>query len=222
MGISTNHAIDPPVSDHHVKNNQININSRGKKEVEVTIQMTPRDWWTYWPGGGVNKVKYDQVEFEKIFEPRPGVKNRIITQNSANGEMNVMLTASAVHPDPMMRKYGDDLDRELTKLKVVQDKLNEGLEPNLLKGSIKHQKHVGFVNDPGLDEIDSVRKYMQNLRDVVIEQPQFNRIKSHMERFQNVYARPSNAQALPKFLEEQPDRNPYSGFKVYHSEVAEW
>lgn len=220
--MSFNHKIKDPVSSHNVLNNQININARGKKEVEVTVAMKTRDWWKYSPGGGINKVLYDQVEFETTFEPRPGIKNRIVTQNVARGELNIMLTASAVHPDPLARKYKEDLDRELTRLKVVSDSLNEKLEPNLLKGSIKHQKHIGFVNDPGIDEIDSIRKWMQNHRDVIIDQPQYNRIKSHMERYQNVYARPSNAQAVPRFLEEMPDRNPHSGFKQFYSEVAEW
>lgn len=222
MGESENHPIGAPVSDHRVLNNQININSRGKKEIELTIQMKPHEWWKYFAGTGINKVLYDQVEFETTFEPRPGVKNTIKTQNSARGELNVMLTASAVDPDPMARKYEEDLQKEASKLKVIQDKLNEKLEPNLLKGSIRHKKHIGFVNDPGIDEIDSIRKYMQNFRNVTIDQVQYNRIKSHMERYQNLYTRPSNALALPKFLEERPERNPYSGFKEYNSQVAEW
>jgi len=219
---SENHPIDDPVSSHNVLNNQININSRGKKEKQVTIKMKPREFWRYTPLQGMNKVLYDKVIFETVREPVPGVKNRYITQNVGDGQLNIMLTASAVNPDPLMRTYEEDIDRELTKLKVVSDSVSDNMEPNKLKGSICHQKHIGFVNDPGMDEIDSIRKHMANHRNCYINQVQYNRIQSHMDRYKELYKSPSNAQALPKFLEEQPERNKYTGFKEYWAAVAEW
>ena len=138
--------------------------------------------WQFSPGGGINKVVYDNVILDKKIEVLPGVFNHIVTQNTAKGEHNIMLTASAVHPDPLARRYKEDIDKILTQVPVVSDSINETVEPNFLRGSIKHQKHIGFVEDPGLDEIDSIKKHMSNFRNCRINQVQFNRIKSHMER----------------------------------------
>lgn len=218
---SFNNPIGDPVSDHRVLNNQININSRGKKEKQFTIKMKDKAWWKYWPGSGINKVRYDNVIMDEKIEVLPGVFNHIVTQNAGHGEMNVMLTASAVAPNPLDRKYEEDIDREMTKLQVVSDSINEKVEPHFLKGSIKHQKHIGFVDDPGLAEIDSIKKQMANFRNCVINQVQFNRISSHMDRYKEVYKSPSNAQAEPRFFEDL-GRNQYSGFKEYRAQVAEW
>jgi hypothetical protein len=221
---SENHPIDDPESSHRVLNNQININSRGKKEKQFTVKMKHKAIWKYFPGSGVNKVVYDDVILDTKIEVLPGVFNHIVTQNAGKGEHNMMLTASAVHPNPLERKYEEDLEREMSKLQIVSDSINEKVEPNFLRGSIKHQKHIGFVDDPGLAEIDSIKKHMQNHRDCRINQVQFNRIKSHMERYKEVYKSPSNAQAEPRFFDPLlgGERNPRSGFKEYMAQVAEW
>jgi hypothetical protein len=138
--------------------------------------------------------------------------------------LNMMLTASAVNPDPLSRRYKEDLEREMTRLNIVSDKLTDNQEPQKLKGGIEHQHHVGFVDDPAMDEIDSVRKHMQNFRTAVLNQAEYNRIASHMDRYRHLYSTPSNAKAEPRFLmtANNGERNPLTGLKEFNGLVAEW
>lgn len=204
------------------------ISSRGKKEVQFTLKITPKQVWKYTPGFGINKVVYDKTEFESEFEHHfkegtTTTKTKIKTQNCGYDEMNMMLTASAVNPDPLSRKYQEDLDREMTKLNIVSDSLTKGQEPNLLETDIKHQHHVGFVEDPAMEELDSLKKHMQKIRVVTIDQAHFNRIQSHMDRYISLYQRPSNRQAQAnRFLKERKERDPHSRRKLYNATVAEW
>lgn len=198
------------------------ISSRGKKEKDFVAKITLKELYKYTPGQGLNKVWYGNQVFESTIEQRPGIFSKIKTQNAREGNINMMLTASAVNPDPLCRAYEEDIDKEMTRLKIVQDKLPDHQEPNKIKGDLRHQLHVGFVDDPGLDEIDSIKKHMQRFRNVTINQAHYKRIESHMNRYRTLYGNSANKQAEPRFLEKKPERNPYSGMNEYTGTVAEW
>lgn len=198
------------------------ISAVGKKEKEFVAKLTLKELYRYTPGQGINKVWYDKQVFEITTEQSPGVITKVRTQNARDGNINMMLTASAVNPDPLSRKYQEDIDKEMTRLNIVQDKLPDNQEPNKLKGDLRHQLHVGFVDDPGMDEIDSVRKNMQRYRTVTVNQAHYKRIESHMNRYRNLYGNSANVQAEPRFLTKKEERDPYSGMNEYTGLVAEW
>lgn len=200
------------------------ISATGKKEKQFTAKISIKEAWRYDPGMGINKVIYKNQDFEKTIEHKfKKTQSRIKTQNAGFGELNMMLTASAVNPDPLMRKYKEDIEREMTRLNIVQDTLNPKQEPRYLKGGLEHQQHTGFVSDPAMEELDGIKKNMSNVHHVKVDQAHFNRIQSHMDRYLALYQRPNNMQADAKrFMTELPDRDPHSHRKQYRATVGTW
>lgn len=204
------------------------ISSFNKKTEHIRVKITKQEVRSYNAGAGINVTTYPRVNFERNILHDNGLRTKIETQNSADGEVNMMLGVSGVHFEPLERRYPEDIQKAMEKLNIMEEHVPPSQEPNHLDGpkckpyNLQYMEHTTFVDNPTLDAIDKVRSIMTDKRPIVINQYQLKMLERKMMRNPLIYGVPSNAQAVPRFIKEinHGARNPHTGLKEFEAEIG--
>ena len=121
-----------------------------------------------------------------------------------------------VTPHREEQRYEDDLDELLANLgrKLLSDKVTKAQCPNLLEAPTVNMRTL--VDSPLLDnDYDTqIRSRMKNVTKIPIPQSHLLAINARLKRYGILYSSPRK-ELLPKDMEEQEQRDPGTGEKIY-------
>jgi hypothetical protein len=208
------------------------ISSYNKRAKHLRIKITKQEMKSLSPDAGVNIVQYaPNVPFTLEIVHPDGLKSHIETQSSGLGEMNIFVSTSGVSFIPTERRYKEDIEKAISGLNIVTEKVTEAEEPRHVnagpnKGmNLDLMEHTTFVDNPTLDSIDKVRSIMEankTKKTLFFTQEQYQQIESMMTKRPFVFGSPNNQQAEPRFMtiRNQGDRDPFTGQRQYEAVVG--
>lgn len=110
------------------------------------------------------------------------------------GYANVSFTTASVNPDPLQRRYMEDIEKILSKLPIQQDNLSEKDEPQLLRKPLI--RFGAILEQPALDnDMDFLRSRAKNVRRMKFSPLQAKDIVERFQRNKSLY----NKQSLSRF-----------------------
>jgi hypothetical protein len=183
-------------------------NAVQQKDVRhVTLKMSPQDIEAY-SGYGWNLG-------DKVLKQPPGID--IIWYPRTGDTVSATFFTSPLNPDPLARKTGEDIDKELSYLPVVSDKASP-------EGKVTHPylKVETILSNPQLDynkgELDFLRSKPVKGRTEWKQKHEIDLINAQFRAQQKLMGEPEQ---LLKMDESKSETNPFTGEKYYPFEVAQ-
>jgi hypothetical protein len=127
-----------------------------------------------------------------------------------------------ITPHRNEQRYDDDLDELLANLgrRLLSDKVTKAQCPELLDEPKINMRTL--VDSPLLDnDYDTqIRSRMKNVTKIPISQEHLKAIDDHLQRYRVLYSSPRKKMDM-KDIEEQPERDPLTGQKVFLARFAD-
>lgn len=164
-----------PVSD-------ISRQGRHHRHVHVYLPFESRDRFMATVPSGLTVTLYSpQVSDPRVFVDK--------------NEVNLTIVANENEPDPSFRRYKEDIDRFLSsintvdnRIRILSDSVSTKDQPNLLTDWFVKNEVV--LDHPGLDgEMDHLRSQAANVRDVEVKESTLNNMQSRYEEMKKDYVR---------------------------------
>jgi hypothetical protein len=128
-----------------------------------------------------------------------------------------------ITPHRQEQRYEDDLDELLANLgrRLLSDKVTKAQCPNLLEEPTVNMKTL--VDSPLLDnDYDTqIRSKMKNVTRIPISQSHLMAINDNLKRYRILSSSPRKQMDPSKDMEEQEQRDPETGEKVYMAKFGD-